>query len=372
MAVIRHQSGDVLLDLGSQPGVSVSAGEKSPRLRLHGIQLNGLDLSGADFRRAWLKSVDFTGSILRDCEFSETDISYCKFLDADLRGSSFTDAELSYCDFDRARLCGTVLNDTHTSECSFLDTDFSDSLMFKTVFALALLKGANFEHVYLADAVFTGCSELHVAIGLGDIYFSGPSALDLETIRASIVELPIKFLEGIGYTHEEIEVLHALYSRGIRFYSCFISHAEADLRFAEKLRSDLIENNVSCWHYGHDMEGGKHWRTQVQTAIKLHDKLLLVCSHNSVFRQNVVEEIIDAIEMEQRSGEQKLFPIRLDNSILSRETSELARSKVASGEWRMNWVQYVQAYHISDFRNWEDDEEYSLAVRKLIRDLLVR
>lgn len=117
------------------------------------------------------------------------------------------------------------------------------------------------------------------------------------------------------------------------------------------------------------MQGGKHWRTQVQTAIKLHDKLVLICSEDSVVRQNVVDEIIAAIERERETGEQKLFPIRLDDFILSRDMLNVADAAMESGRWREDWVRYVRSYHIPDFSRWKDHDSFTSEFQKLLRDL---
>lgn len=130
-----------------------------------------------------------------------------------------------------------------------------------------------------------------------------------------------------------------------------------------------LKNGIDCWHYAHDMRGGKEWEVQITDAIKEHRKLILICSRRSIYRRNVVSEIMRAIDEERRTGEQKLFPIRLDDHILGTEILEEAREKVKSGEWSENWVFYVQKYHIPDFSRWTDSKDYQRELTKLIQDL---
>ena len=42
---------------------------------------------------------------------------------------------------------------------------------------------------------------------------------------------------------------------------------------------------------------------------------------------------------------------------------------MASGDWREDWVRYVRAYHIPDFRNWKNDEAYKLELNRLLDSL---
>jgi len=116
-----------------------------------------------------------------------------------------------------------------------------------------------------------------------------PSILDNHTLTLCLHGLPDVFLEGCGYTREQIEVLRALYAPSpIRFFSCFLSHSKADLPFAERLLNDLRAHNVTCWFDRHDMRGGLEWEDQINQAIKVHDKLLLICSRHAIYRGNVV------------------------------------------------------------------------------------
>ncbi|MGC8059532.1 toll/interleukin-1 receptor domain-containing protein, partial [Salmonella enterica] len=85
-----------------------------------------------------------------------------------------------------------------------------------------------------------------------------------------------------------------------------MSHCEDDINFANRLLVGLRQNNVPCWHYKADLLGGQDWKSQIDEAIKVHDKLILVCSRRSVYRENVIREIERAIDQERKTGQQKL------------------------------------------------------------------
>lgn len=126
---------------------------------------------------------------------------------------------------------------------------------------------------------------------------------------------------------------------------------------------------MSCWQDSQDLHSGQKWEGQINSAIKAHDKLVLLCSRQAIYRPQVVREILQAIQVERETGQQKFFPVRLDDQILSAKMLEDAREKVRSGEWSENWVYEVRKYQIADFTNWKDHGAYQKALDNLLRDL---
>ncbi len=117
------------------------------------------------------------------------------------------------------------------------------------------------------------------------------------------------------------------------------------------------------------MRGGENWRDQINEAVALKDKLILISSSHSTYKKPVVDEILRAIDLERKNNIQKLFPIRLDDHILGERMMDEAREKVKSGEWRENWVYYVREKHIPDFGKWKDHDAYQEKLRDLLRDM---
>jgi len=222
----------------------------------------------------------------------------------------------------------------------------------------------------MSDTFFVDVNGLAESVGLDSIVHHRPSTLDLRTIRDCVSHLPEVFLLGVGYTHDEIENLWDMYPTGIRYYTCFISHCESDLPYANMLREDLDQHKVKCWRYKEDLRGGRNWRDQVNHQIALKDKLILVCSASSVYRPNVVHEILSAIDLERATGKPKLFPVRLDDHILGDEMEQMAGKNVHDGLWRDNWVTYVleeKELHIPDFSGWDtDNQKYKSEFAKLL------
>jgi hypothetical protein len=317
---------------------------------LRNADLRGANLVRADLKYANLSGADLCGARLRSADLSHAKLRSANLEGADLRGANLTRADLTY-----ARLSSSDLSRAILTGVSFYQTDLAFAKLFRAS---------------LGYASFSFCESLVQACRLDSLRHNGPSSLDHHTLKLCTAGLPDAFLAGVGYTQDEVRLMRAMYGNSPkRYVSCFISHAEADGAFADRIYADLRANNVSCWHYFHDMRGGQEWREQVYDAIRHYDKLILVCSRRSVYRPNVVMEILRAIDEERTTGVRKLFPLRLDDHILGQSMMGEAREKVRSGEWRENWVYYVTQYHIPDFSRWADADEYQVEFAKLLEAL---
>lgn len=138
------------------------------------------------------------------------------------------------------------------------------------------------------------------------------------------------------------------------FYSCFISYSWGDKRFARRLHDDLQTVGVRCWLDEKDLEVGQSLMTQIDRGMQAHDKVLLVISDASVRSSWVNAEIDNALRLEQARNKTVLFPIYLDDAIISSETPRLTR---------------VKDKYMLDFRDWEDDNSYQRAFSRLVRGL---
>jgi hypothetical protein len=142
----------------------------------------------------------------------------------------------------------------------------------------------------------------------------------------------------------------------IEFYSCFISYSSKDDDLAQRLYADLQARNVHCWFAPEDLKIGDKFRMRIDEAIRVHDKLLLVLSENSVNSAWVEKEVETAFEKEQRQGGKPvLFPIRLDGAVMKTDRA---------------WAADVRrTRHIGDFTRWKDHDAYQQAFQRLLRDL---
>jgi hypothetical protein len=206
------------------------------------------------------------------------------------------------------------------------------------------------EYTKVADVDLSNAKELET------VQHNGPSTIGIDTIYRSQGKIPKVFLRRAGVPEPFIVQMEALVAamEPIQFYSCFISHSSKDQGFAERLYADLQIKGVRCWFAPEDMKIGDKIRAKIDAAIRVHDKVLLVLTENSVKSSWVEKEVETAFEKE---GKERtvLFPIRLDDAVM--ETGEA-------------WAADIRrTRHIGDFREWKDHDKYIKAFERLMRDL---
>ena len=160
-----------------------------------------------------------------------------------------------------------------------------------------------------------------------------------------------------------IAYIGSLVGNAIEFYSCFISYSTQDQEFAERLYADLQANNVRCWFAPHHIQGGKKIHEQIDEAIRLHDKLLLILSPHSIKSAWVDTEIAKARKREGKDKRRVLFPVRLvDFEMLKNwESFDADTGKDSARE--------IREYFIPDFSDWKNHDSYQRAFQRLLKDL---
>ena len=99
--------------------------------------------------------------------------------------------------------------------------------------------------------------------------------------------------------------------------------------------------------------------SSIDEAVRVYDKLIVICSEQSLNSPAVIREIERALQKEDERARQGrdaevLFPIRLDDYIF---------------EWNHHRKADVIAKNVGDFRNWNEPERYKKAFERLLRDL---
>jgi hypothetical protein len=148
------------------------------------------------------------------------------------------------------------------------------------------------------------------------------------------------------------------------FYSCFISYSTKDQVFADRLCADLQAKGVRCWFAPHDIQGGKKIYEQIEDAIQVHDRLLLILSEHSMNSEWVKTEIDKARKRELKEKRRMLFPIRL----VSFET--LRDWECFDADFGKDSAREIREFYVPDFSRWEDDRDaYLRELDRLLRDL---
>lgn len=291
---------------------------------LHRVNLNGADLSDADLFGANLSGADIIGADLSG---------------ADLRDASLRNADLRIANFRGANMYGAVLYNAMIGGTIFAGNDLSDINLLETAIHL------------------------------------GPSHISLDAVVNSKGKIPEPFLRGCGLQEWEIEAVklyqpdlspgrvseilyrvHELRTNpAVQFHSSFISYSSKNHAFAEALYNQLQATGVRCWFAPEDIKIGDKFRQRIDEAVRIHDKLLLILSKESIASVWVEEEVESALEKERKRKKTVLFPIRIDDAVI--------KSKKA-------WAASLRRMrHIGDFSQWKDHDSYSKAFDRLLRDL---
>lgn len=311
---------------------------------LTGAQLNGASLVGADLSHATLMEAQLEGTNLNHANLSHTN----------LKGASLVKVDLSC-----TSLSNSNLNDVNLTEANLYDADLTYADLTD-----ADLTRANLQHVLIGGTKLANI-DLSVAKGLDTIIHRGPSTVGIDTLYKSGGNIPDIFLQGCGVPDEFITYLPSLIGvrQALQFYSCFISYSHKDEEFSKRLHSRMRDAHLRVWFAPEDIKGGQKIHEQIDQAIQLHDRLLLVLSDNSLQSEWVMTEIRKARKIENKENRRKLFPIRLTDMETIREW------ECFDSDTGKDLAVEVREYYIPDFSNWKKHDSFEAAFDRLLRDL---
>ena len=104
-----------------------------------------------------------------------------------------------------------------------------------------------------------------------------------------------------------------------------------------------------------DLKIWDRFQERIEESIRLYDKVMIVMSEASVQSRWVEREVNAAREREESENRLVLFPIRIDDAVMS-----------APQPWAAD---IRRSRHIGDFRGWKDHESYQKALQRLLRNL---
>ena len=209
-------------------------------------------------------------------DFRGADLAGMRLRHANLQWADLRHANLSQSDLSSGNLYWADLHYANCRQANLVRTDLTESDLVWTNFSGANLTGARLADCVLRDTIFCD-TNLVGAQGLDCCHHLGPNNIDFRTLIKND-NLPLRFLRGCGLPDELIQFLPSVMARPIQFYSCFISYSTRDQNFADRLHADLQNNDVRCWFAPHDVKGGKKLHEQIDEAIRLYDRLLLILS----------------------------------------------------------------------------------------------
>jgi len=319
------------------------------------------DLSGADLSGESLRFVNLARANLRNAKLRRVDLRSAILTDADLEGADLQRAYLRGASLERANLSGANIRGTDFNRAKLIGANLRDTVLLGPNFRGANLHDADLTHAVLYEVIF-GNTDLSQA-ELEFCRHQGRSTIDLRTIERSKRSFPGSFLAGCGLPDSFIAYLPSLLELAVQYYSCFISYSTKDQEFADRLYADLQAKGVRCWFAEHDIRGGLKIRDQIDDAIRLHDKLLLILSESSMASDWVQEELARARRREVKEGKRMLFPVRLV------PFEALEEWKCFDADSKKDSAREIREYFIPDFSNWKDHDSYQKAFTRLVADL---
>lgn len=336
--------------------------------------LTSAKLWGTDLARANFSNANLSGAYLRDVNLENADLSRAILVEADLG-----EADLSGARLDIANLLGANLEKTtmmlSTLRRSNLEhvrlfradlvyADLSDAKLSAANFQESNLLSANLCGTELVDTDLTRCAvggtnfgnvDLSRVKGLETVNHIRPSSVGIETIYRSEGNIPEVFVRGAGLPENFIAFVHSLTGKAFEFYSCFISHSTKDGEFVARLYADLQAHGVRCWYFPEDAKSGESVWGEIDRSIHTYDKLVVVCSANSLQSGPVNREIERALQREDRESRHVLFPIRIDEYLFEK--------------WEHPRKVDVISKVAGNFMGWEHLATYRKALERLLKDL---
>ena len=318
------------------------------------------NIAGLDQAEADLKGIDLSGIQLNYWNLAGACLTNANLAESVFFRAILADAKVDHACLLRARLDGASLKRT-----DFTSSDLRRARFFNASLVDTIIRDADFEGAWFGDTVIA-CN-LANAVRLGQVSHRSPSHIALDSLLSLPEDFPSDFLRGCGLREEDIAYIESQTGRALRFYSCFISYSTDDEEFASRLHNDLQQAGIRCWKWDHDAKTGKSLWGEIDQAIRLHDKVVLVVSESSLQSPAVNREIERAIRLEDErerlqskgmftSDTNVLFPVRLDDFIFTK--------------WQHERKPDVTKKVIADATQWkESPTAYQSILNRLIHDL---
>ncbi len=328
--------------------------------------LRGADLSGTDLSNANLVAARLLGANLTNANLTDADLTMANLMKSDVAGSTLAAAQLggatlAGADLSQSILLGANLRGTNLRRASLLDADLRGARLVGANLSGTTLGRANLSNAQCGGTIFAEI-DLSGVIGLESVQHEGPSTIGIDTIYLTRGKVPVVFLRGCGVPDALVDLLPSIIEvvTPTRYNSCFISYSTNDEEFAKQLYSRMREERLRVWYAPEELKAGRKIHEEIDQAIRIYDKLLIVVSENSIASEWVKTEIANAREKEAGTGKRVLFPIRLV------DYEAIRRWKAFDADAGKDLAREIREYFIPDFSNWKNHDSFEAAFAKLL------
>jgi len=142
--------------------------------------------------------------------------------------------------------------------------------------------------------------------------------------------------------------------------SAFISYGGPDELFAESLNRALQDRGIKTFFFAQHAIPGQKLHRLMREGVNTHDRVVLVCSRDSLDRPGVVNELEETLQREAREGGRSiLIPIALDDYVFTDWAPE-----------RHDIAQAIRDRVVADFRGAAESQElFDATIERLIQGI---
>jgi uncharacterized protein YjbI with pentapeptide repeats len=321
-------------------------------------EINSSWFNYSDLRRIKIKKTKITSIDLSKSNLHYSNISESEFKETSFDSSHLNDITINNCDFSSVSFNGTDLSYSTIDSSRFNSSSFDNAGFFRSNFSEVIFNKSSFVNMSFSYCSISDCdlnksnysNVSFVSLNLipfitdkekmiQDCSIDHKSiALTLNTMNIHPLELNpaphlITFLEDCGM--HTIPAMYAIDSiRSLQpnqldtlMKSTFISYGAPDEEFAQKLNKDLKNKGVTTFFFPENASFGEKVHSMMR-GLNKYDRIILICSEQSLNRNGLLYEIEKTLEREARDGgESYLIPIRLDNFVLDKWSPKLEHMK---------------------------------------------
>ena len=279
-----------------------------------------------------------------------------------LRGADLVQVDLYGANLSRADLSGSILSNADISGADLSGAQLID----------ANLNGTNLGRADLSGAVVVGC-DMSACVGLESAHSDFPSSIGVDTLIRTLRSMGGEFSAEQRHFFIESGVPEtlllylpsALTSDPLQFYPSMLSYANEDPAFTGRLYRALQAHKVKVWWFPESALGGRPVWANIDRAIQSYEKLIVVCSEDSLNNDHVLREIERALEKEAGLLRRKKDHPTIDADVLIPLTLD---GFVFDG-WQHHLEADVLRKTLIDFRDIGAEEGYQAALGRLMRAL---
>lgn len=108
----------------------------------------------------------------------------------------------------------------------------------------------------------------------------------------------------------------SVHSEDKMYHSLYIIYGDPDKDIASKFNEHFKKRGVKTWFFPEDSQAGVKLHRMMYEGVKNNDRVLLICSENSLNRLGVLNEIEEVFTKEAKNGGVEiLIPISIDDYI---------------------------------------------------------